>query len=187
MKVNLRKANRIQEELQASINKLEIQVNHAFDEHRKPEEVLLEKQSELAANVARKTALFEALYAIRKLTAKANADSGINDVLTDSALLEKKIGLLKAFENIQKAANLDVLESKIAAAKERKENAMFRSSHDMVEPVASNDMLEKFHEELKAAKRAKRQKQDELLSLNVKTEIELSSDIVVLLEQEGVV
>lgn len=188
MKVNLRKANRIQEELSTLINKVDISLTHQFDEHRDPDAVLTEKRSELSSSVDKKLALFDALYQIRKLTAKANAENGIDALLTDIAHIEKKITVLKPFEFVTKEANMEVIKSKIASAKEgRKDQLMYRLAQDAPETIPSINMLESYHAELKNAKRIKRQKQDELLALNVKSEIELSEEVVKLLETEGLV
>lgn len=186
MNINLRKANRIKEELLAAIKKIDISLTHGFDEHHAPELTLELKRSELKVDIDWKLRLIDTLYTIRQLLAQANFESGVDRVLTEKAMLEKKIEALRAFEDIKKPADLDVIKSKIAALKDRKDSLGYRNM-DVIEVVPSQEMLDNYRSQLVEARLLKKQKDDELLRLNVNNEIVLNQDIVDLLKEEGIV
>lgn len=185
MNINLRKANAIQHSILEAMKDTEITTSVSISEHEDPEVVLEKANKVLLENDRKQALLLTVLYNIRGLVNQANHESGISLVLTKSALAEKRIQQLESLtrHNV-KVVNLDVLKGRLEKIKSRTEDHYGR---DTVESgVVSEANFNSFKKELMDLKKQKRKYADDVLELNVKTEIPLSEDAVKILTEVGI-
>ena len=129
------------------------------------------------------------LYNIRALVGTANAASGINTALAKAAFIDKRIGQLEQFATASEMVSLDVIKGKIEKIKNDKGETSRRSLygyHDTVSTsILSKDQIAQAKAEILNLKKQKQQLNDEVLELNIKTEVPLSDDTVATLQAEG--
>lgn len=174
MKISLRKANALQAVINEAVNALDLTTEVKMNEFEKPSEKIAFAKSRMKQNMHVRSDLLDALYEIRDLVAAANSASGIDGVLAKLARLEKDIVLYNRLAKLEPALANDVLVGKLGKIKGRTEDYYGRD-----ETVASNIFDEADIAEYKAAlatyKKNKVAMQDQLLELNVKTEISVTS------------
>jgi hypothetical protein len=127
-----------------------------------------------------------ALYEIRAKVALANAASGINDHLANVAYLEKQIGhnTMLASKGAQTA--LKVLNGQVKKLSEVKEDGFGYSRRDVTTSIFADEEIEDFKHNAAEFKRQKQRIQDELLELNVQTEIVLNEETARFLEKADI-
>jgi hypothetical protein len=185
MNINLRKANAIQHSIMEAIKETEITTTVSISEHEEPEAVLERANKSLLENDRKQALLLTVMYNIRGLVAQANHESGISLILTKSALAEKRIQQLESLTRPSvKVVNLDVIKGRLEKIKTRKEDHYGRDTVDS--GVVSEANFASFKKELLDLKKQKRKYADDVLELNVKTEIPLSEDAVKILTESGI-
>lgn len=189
MKVSLRKANAIQASITEALKSLELETTVTFTEFDKVLPVLDKAKATYNETLARRVNLISAFYSIRKLVGRANVECGISDKLSDAAYMDKIIADLKSTQTA--VAHIDVDQIKARLDKIRKsENTNSRLYG--IETTAATCVLN--HDEqnmIKASilqyKKEKQKLNDQILELNIKTEIELEDKIVETLTSEGLI
>lgn len=184
MNINLRKANALQHSIQEVINETEIKTSVTINEHEDPHAVLENANKVLMENDRKRALLLTVLYNIRGLTDQANHQSGISLLLTKSALAEKRIQQVSTLANSTKVTNLDVIKGRLEKIKARTDNDYGRD--DVNTGIISEANIQSFKKELRDLKKQKQKYADEVLELNVKTEIPLSDDAVKILTEVGI-
>ncbi len=184
MKVSLRKANALQAAINEVIASLDLTVDVKINEFEKPSEKLALATSRMAANLERRSGLFDVLYEIRNSVATANHVSGINAMLSEVARSEKDIVFYTRLAKLEPALSQEVIVGKLGKIKGRTEDYYGRDDLVMTN-IFNADELSSFKEKLAAIKKQKLSVQDKLLELNVRTDIELSDVSVELLKTEG--
>lgn len=188
MKVSLRKANALQAAINEQVNSLDLATEIAINEFEKPGQKLSEAKSKFDVASATRKKLLGANYEIRKQVAVANADSGINDLLADLAMIEKDIGFYSKLVKMQPALDNDVIVGKLGKIKGKTEDIYGRYGDDVVKTtIFTASELEAFKEALAGLKKLKVSLQDNLLELNVSTEITVSEETEKLLAKAGII
>ncbi len=189
MKLTLRKANAVQLGINEVVKGLKFDSTVSLNEFQDAEAVLQETGSRFMANVGRRKALMEALRDIRLAVGAANSQAGVDSRLTEIAHLEKQIQFFSglAQENTLRE-NMDVIRGKLDKIRNRKEESRLYGYNDSVATgLFSESDLGAFKSAVKDLKKAKQKLQDEVLELNVRTEIEVSEQVAAVLTQEGLV
>ncbi len=190
MKVTLRKANAIQNSINDAIKNIKVEFNVTLNEFQNPEAEIDKANLKFAENDLRRTNLLIALYNIRGLVCAANAQSGIDLKLTKAAFIDKRIAQLAEMVGKDTVIDLEVVKGKLEKIKSLKDEARSRiyGYGDTVETsVLRLGDIERYRAQLNDLRKQKQSINDEVLELNIKTEIPLSDDVVATLTLEGLI
>jgi len=189
MKVSLRKANALQEQLNEAIKSrpsADHEVNVVDHEMWKTE--VENAQAKYYDEVKRKLEMVETRFSIRKSIANHNTLCGVTDLLTDLNHVESKITTIQRWITQREVRSKDeVLEKQRNRKVARAENADYDGYISMDVSVIGKNDHEHWTEKVKVLKRNKAKINDELLSLNIKTEIDLTPQVVRVLKQENLI
>jgi hypothetical protein len=188
MNITLRKANAVQNSINEAIQSIKIETSVNLNEFQDPVETLQRANDTLFTNDARRQKLLLALYNIRGLVGTANASSGVDVNLAKAAFIDKRIKQLEELNRATVLGDIAVLTGKLDKIKARPADA--RTSvygyNDTVESgVIAPEQANQIKDEIKNLKKQKQKINDEVLELNIKTEIPLSEDTVATLTAEG--
>lgn len=189
MKVTLRKANALQAELNNTLRALEVETAVSVSEFQDPETVIAEAHTKMQVTLSRRLALVKAIYDIRGLVGTANSASGIDAKLTQVAFIQKQLELLLPLSIRPLRVESAVLAGRLDKVRNRKEDTRYSlmGSEDVSTPILTQTDVDAFVSGIKTLKKQKQALQDEVLELNVRTEIELTADTEATLRNEGLV
>jgi hypothetical protein len=189
MNITLRKANAVQNSINDTIKGIKIEFNIELNEFQDVEAAITQANSELVTNEGRRQKLIMALYNIRALVGTANAASGINTALAKAAFIDKRIGQLEELAKATEITSLEVIKGKLEKIKNDKGETSRRSIYGYSDTVStsilSKDQITQAKAEILNLKKQKQQINDEVLELNIKTEVPLNEDTVATLQAEG--
>ena len=187
MNITLRKASALQNAIQEAIRNIEIKIAVQLNEFQEPGVLLDAANKTLIDNDQRRNALLKSLYLIRSLVGQANSAAGINERLATAAYIDKRVGHLNAF--LQEDAvqdDLVVIKGKVDKLKNDKSERRVYGFNDTVNTgVLVPEQVVKFKAEQQELKKQKQKLNDEILELNVRTEITLSLATTEILTKEG--
>jgi uncharacterized protein YpbB len=188
MKLSLRKANALQNAIQDHVKTIDFKTSISLNEFQEASAEVLNARAQVLANDVRRSELTRAVYEIRKLTGRANVESGVADLLTDAALIDKRLGHLKGLTESKVSENIDVLIGKLAKLKDSDNKSRVYGYNDSVETgVLAQTQMDLFKSQIRELKKEKQTINDKVLELNVRTEITLSDDTVKLLQKEQLI
>jgi hypothetical protein len=189
MNITLRKANAVQNSINDTIKGIKVDFTVELNEFQDVEAAITKANSDLVANDGRRQKLTMALYNIRALVGTANAASGINTALAKAAFIDKRIGQLEELAKATEITSLEVIKGKLEKIKNDKGETSHRSIYGYGDTVStsvlSKEQIAQAKAEVLNLKKQKQQLNDEVLELNIKTEIPLSEDVVASLQAEG--
>lgn len=186
MKITLRKANALQTVVQEFIRGIEIKTTATLNEFEDAEVTLFALNNQLVARDDQRDRLTRVLYEIRKQVAIANAQIGVSDRLADSAYIDKRIGHMTALAGSDAQEALSIVNGKLDKIKNDKSERRIYGYNDTVTTgVLRQDQIDAYKGIVLHLKKQKQKLNDEILELNVRTEIELSNDIVATLQEVG--
>lgn len=186
MKLTLRKANAVQASINEALKAINIETNVTLNEFEDVAEQINVVVDRFFANTKTRDALVTALYEIRAKVARANADAGINDMLANVAYSEKVIGYNNVLVSAGAQTSMRVLNGQVKKNAEAKDEGYGYSRRDVSTSIFTEAQVEGFKRTVADYKRTKRKLQDELLALNIQTEIELSEETALLLTKENI-
>ena len=191
MNLTLRKANAVQAGINDAIKSIKIETSLDLNEFQDAVAELQKANDTLFINDSRRQRLLLALYNIRGLVGTANAQSGIDLKLATAAFIEKRIGQLDELAKLSAVTDLAVINGKLDKIKNDKgdnsRRSLYGHSDTVSTTVVSQDQIDQIKVEIKNLKKQKQKLNDEILELNIKTEIPLSDDVVTTLTEEGLV
>lgn len=190
MNITLRKANAIQNSILDTIKGIKIVHTVDLNEFQDPENEIKRVNDEMVKSDQRRAALLTAYYNIRGLVAQANSNAGIDLMLTKAAFIDKRLSQVEEFANASVMLNPDVITGKLEKIKNLKDEARSRiyGYGDTVSTsVLSQAQIDQAKKQIIDLKKQKQKINDEVLELNIKTEIPLSDEITNILAQEGLV
>jgi uncharacterized protein YdcH (DUF465 family) len=189
MEITLRKANAVQNSINEAIRGIKITTTVDLNEFQNVEAELKKANDLLIANDGRRQKLLLALYNIRGLVGTANAASGIDLALAKAAFIDKRIGQLQELADSQAVTDLTVITGKLDKIRnDKSENSRSRIygySDTVSTSVVGQGQIDEAKNEIKNLKKQKQKLNDEVLELNIKTNIPLSDDVVATLTAEG--
>lgn len=177
MKISLRKANAIQASIIEEINGVDLKTEVTVNEFETVADRVSQAETRFFQNMEKRNALNEALYEIRAQVSGANGSSGINGLLTILAQTEKDIQLYNRISRLHPSVDVNVLEGKLDKIRQRKEDMYGREDH-VVTSIFNEATIDTFKSKLASLKKQKQKLQDELLEMNVRTEIQLEAKTV---------
>jgi uncharacterized protein YdcH (DUF465 family) len=191
MNLTLRKANAVQAGINDAIKSIDIKTSVELNEFQDVAVELKKANDTLFANDARRQRLLLALYNIRGLVGAANAQSGIDMKLATAAFLDKRLAQLETLAKLEPVTDLAVINGKLEKIRnDKSETARSRiyGYNDTVSTtVVSVEQIAQVKTEVQNLKKQKQKLNDEILELNIKTEIPLSDDVVATLQAEGLI
>lgn len=188
MNITLRKANAVQTAINDAMKSIEVKLSVELNEFQDAESVLKQQNDKVFANDARRQKLLMALYNIRALVGTANANCGINLVLAKSAFVDKRIAQLSEIADAQEVISLDVLKGKLDKIKNRPADSrvsIYGRDDTVATSIVSRVQIDAAKAEILNLKKQKQKLNDEILELNIKTEIPLTEEVVATLQAEG--
>ncbi len=187
MKFTLRKASVLQNEIQEAAKNITLVGRVALNEFQEAKTALATANTDLKANLGRLSKLNGALANVRALVGQANLTSGVNGKLADLAAIDK---MISRYTELAVDTNLSddiaVIDGKLNKLKTRDE-ARYYGAETVDTGVLSAADMEAFREELRVLRKRKQTINDEILELNIRTEIELSEEVVAVLKAEKVI
>lgn len=187
MKINLRKANAIQLAVNEAIKGLEFNATVSINEFQDASSEISSASAKFTRNLSRRVALLDALYEIRKAVAVANNNAGIDNRLADVARLEKDFQFYSTYAKSSAITDAAVINGRLDKIRNRKEDAYGYGRGENVDTsIFTETEIDGFKSVVAAAKKQKQKLQDELLELNVRTEIEFSDATVATLTNENI-
>jgi hypothetical protein len=188
MNITLRKANALQNSILEAIRGIKIETQIEISEFQDAEAVLMAANQTLFTNDARRQQLLMAHYNIRGLVGAANAQSGIDLALTKAAFVDKRIAQLTELADGKTRIDAAIIAGKLDKIRNRKEESrasLYGRDDTVSTPVMIVEQLASVTDEIKNLKKQKQKLNDEVLELNIKTEIPLSDETAKLLQVEG--
>jgi hypothetical protein len=189
MNITLRKANAVQNSINETVKNIKVELTIEINEFQNVEDTLSKANNELIANDGRRQNLTMALYNIRALVGTANAASGIDTALAKAAFIDKRIGQLEQLANGTEITSLEVIKGKLEKIKndkgENSRRSIYGYSDTVSTGVLSKEQIAQAKTEILNLKKQKQKLNDEILELNIKTEIPLGDDVVATLQAEG--
>jgi len=187
MNISLRKASALQNSINEVVKSIALKTEIVINEFQNPETELALARATFNTEIARKDALTAALYEIRREVSNANHTAGVDSRLTNIAYADKQIQNYTALTSKEVCENIEVIKGKLDKIRNRKEDT--RSIYGAVDSVTASilvaDDIKGFKVLVSMLKKNKQKLQDEVLELNVRTNITLSDKSVQTLTQEG--
>jgi uncharacterized protein YdcH (DUF465 family) len=190
MNISLRKASALQNSINDAIKGIEITTSIELNEFQEVAVELKRANDKLFSNDSRRQRLLVALYNVRGLVGAANAQSGIDMKLATAAFLDKRVGQLDELSKLQSVTDLAVITGKldkIRNSKDEGRSRIYGYADTVTTTVVSTEQLDQIKAEIKNLKKQKQKLNDEILELNIKTEVPLSDEVVATLQAEGLI
>lgn len=190
MNITLRKANVVQNSISDALKNIDIKLDVQLNEFQDAKAEIDAANKKLLENDQRRGLLLAAQYNIRGLVGAANAQSGIDLLLTRAAFIDKRISQLETMVKHAPVADLVVINGKLDKIRNDKSETSRRSIYGYSDTVETSVLgtgdIDKFKTELSSLRKQKQKINDEVLELNIKTEIPLSDEAVATLTKEGI-
>ena len=191
MNITLRKANAVQHSITEAIKNIKIDLTVEINEFQSVEDVITKANSTLVENDSRRQKLTMALYNIRALVGTANTASGIDTALAKAAFIDKRIGQLEELAKATEITALDVIKGKLDKIRNDKSEStrsrIYGYSDTVTTGVLGLEQIAQAKAEVLSLKKQKQKINDEVLELNIKTEIPLTEDVVAVLQAEALI
>jgi hypothetical protein len=191
MNISLRKASALQNSINDTIKGIDFETTVKINEFQEAEQEISKAASAVCANLIRRDALIDALYEIRKAVGTANSNADIDNKLADVAHLEKQIQFYNGMAGKGVRESEKVVAGRLEKIRNDKSESSRRSIYgynDTVDTsVFTKEDLDGFRRIVAKAKKTKQKLQDEILELNVRTEITVSAQTETTLASEGLI
>lgn len=190
MNISLRKANVIQNNILEAIKNIKVDLEIEINEFQAPEAVIKAANDLVIVNDQRRAKLLTAYYNIRGLVAQANSNAGIDLMLTKAAFIDKRIVQLADVTGSSVMIDAPVIEGKLEKIKARPADArasLYGRDDIVTTAVLIQSQIDQFKKQVKDLKKQKQTINDEVLELNIKTEIPLNEDVTSILAAEGLI
>lgn len=188
LKVTLRKANAIQTNINDLLKTIAVKTTVELSEFQEPTAMLQAANDALMAADVRRSDLLMALYSIRATMGIANFQCGIGNKLSHLAYIDKRLNQLDPL--IQESAGLKdlaVITGQLDKIRNRREeHRLYGYESTVTSGVLQSSQVESIRGIIRELKKQKQSLNDEVLHLNVTTEIELTDEVENILKKEGI-
>ena len=191
MKINLRKASALIAEIKSAAKSVTAEPTVSVNLYSEN----IERETEAARlrllkNIERRTGLEKAYAELRGAVGRANAQSGISDLLAQDAYLETQEGFLRAMANATRREDEFTVRQMVEARRKNSEGNS-RSIYGYDANVTLNVLtaldIETYELTVREIRKARRELKDRTVELNVRTEIEVPSAVETVLRTEGLI
>lgn len=190
MNISLRKASVIQMAINEAVKGIAFNTEVKLNEFQDAAAELARAHSVLETNLARRLGLQQALYGIRGAVSTANHTAGVDRRLTEIAGIDKEIAFYKDLSGKQVCEAAEVIAGKLEKIRNRQADsrmAVYGYDSTVDTSVLTDSDVHGFKQLLSQLKKQKQSLQDEVLELNVRTEITVSATALQALQKEGIV
>jgi len=187
MQITLRKANTIQASIQDAIKSIDSSLTLELNEFQDVGAELLKANAQMIKNSQRHAALLFAMYSIRGLVGTAKSTSGIDLLLTDAAFMDRRIAQLETVSSSKPMTDIVVLQGQIEKLKTPNATPRYSilSEGTVSTSVVSQAQIDQARKDTLMLKKQKQKVNDQVLELNIKTEITVPDTVVTTLAEEG--
>ena len=183
MKISLRKANAIQNSIQQALKSINLRTNIDISEFQDVEQELTIAREKMVKDDELRNSLLSAFYYIRGLVGQENATSNISLMLSNVAYMDKRIGQLEQIVSSNVQTDLTVLKGKL----QKMSTSEDRYGRDYIgTSILSQPYIDEVKVKINELKKSRLALTDSILELNIKTEINLTDELVAVLRTEGI-
>lgn len=189
MKINLRKASVVQQTILDEIKRTGTEKT-TLSISLYADDVATKLNEQLAKIVTANQKVgryLEANRVIRAAVARKNAEMGITDYLAEEAFLASAEHRVKAIAELEVRPNIAELAKEIEARKELKdaERSIYGRTYEVSVNVATDALVNDAKIELARIQKRRRKIKDEMVAINVRTEIEVPEQVALVLTELG--
>ena len=178
MQISLRKANSVQMEISEAIKSLELSSKISLNEFDDWKMQIASARTKFFQEAKTRRDLISALYYIRKEVSAANNNVKINDLLAEIAELDKHISFNRDILSVGVRESENYICGKIKQMRDSSDDSrVYGYGSELATSVFASEEIEKTKAELQKFKKMKQNIQDQLLELNVRTQITLSEKV----------
>jgi hypothetical protein len=177
MKITLRKANALQLAIGEAVKNISTETDVKINEFQDGEAEIARVAAELKTNLSRRARLMDAMYEIRKSVSVANSAAGVDIKLADVAQFEKQVQFYNGLAGKKVREDAVVVAGQLKKLRESKDDSrrsIYGYASTVDTSVLTTEDLRGFRTAAAEAKKAKQKLQDELLEINVRTEINIA-------------
>ena len=188
IKVSLRKANALQVNINDLLKNIAIKPSIEISEFVDPVQTLQAANDALMAADLRRSDLLMALYSIRATIGIANFNSGIGNRLSHLAYIDKRLSQLDTLTaESSQIKDLAIITGQLEKIRNRREeHRLYGYENTVSSGVLQAQQMESIRSIMRELKKQKQKLNDEVLELNVRTEIELTDEVEAVLVKEGI-
>jgi hypothetical protein len=188
IKITLRKANAIQQNINDLLKSVQVKPVVELSEFVDTVQTLQAANDAVMAADARRSDLLMALYSIRATVGVSNFQSGIGNRLSHIAYVDKRLQQLDQLTNeTSKMKDLAIITGQLEKIRNRREeHRMYGYENTVSTGVLQQAQIDSISGIMRELKKQKQKLNDEVLELNVRTEIELTDEVEAVLVKEGI-
>jgi hypothetical protein len=188
IKITLRKANAIQQNMNDLLKTVQVKATVELNEFQDVVQTLQAANDAVMAADARRSDLLMALYSIRATVGVANFQCGIGNRLSHLAYIDKRLHQLEGLvAETARLKDLAVVTGQLDKIRNRREeHRMYGYENNVTTGVLQQQQIDSIAGIMRELKKQKQKLNDEVLELNVRTEIELTDEVEVVLVREGI-
>jgi hypothetical protein len=188
IKITLRKANAIQQNINDLLKNVQVKPVVELSEFVDTVQTLQAANDAVMAADARRSDLLMALYSIRATVGVANFQSGIGNRLSHIAYVDKRLQQLDQLTNeTSKMKDLAIITGQLDKIRNRREeHRMYGYENTVSTGVLQQAQIDSISGIMRELKKQKQKLNDEVLELNVRTEIDLTDEVESVLLKEGI-
>jgi hypothetical protein len=188
IKITLRKANAIQQNINDLLKNVQVKPVVELSEFVDTVQTLQAANDAVMAADARRSDLLMALYSIRATVGVSNFQSGIGNRLSHIAYVDKRLQQLDQLTNeTSKMKDLAIITGQLEKIRNRREeHRMYGYENTVSTGVLQQAQIDSISGIMRELKKQKQKLNDEVLELNVRTEIELTDEVESVLLREGI-
>lgn len=188
VKISLRKANAIQVNINDLLKTIQVKSTIEVNEFQDVVATLQAANDAVMAADVRRSDLLMALYSIRATVGSANFQSGIGNRLSNLAYIDKRLAQLSNLVEEKSHLNdLNVINGQLEKIRNRREeHRLYGYENSVTTGVLQKTQIDSIAGIMRELKKQKQKLNDEVLELNVRTEIELTDEVEAVLLKEGI-
>lgn len=190
MKINLRKAAVVQQQIQEEVKRIGSEKSSItvslYDTDISAK--ITAQAEKYKLNTQRVSRLLDVNRFLRDVVARKNAETGIVGYLAEDAMLSTFETRLRGMTELQTSISQTALEKEIAsriATITSERNLYGRNEHNIEVNVIDESFVESAKQELEQVRRRRRKIKDEMVSINVRTEIDVPEQVALVLIELG--
>lgn len=188
MNISLRKASALQNSINEAIRALETNPVVSINEFQDAEQEIACVRAQTLSQLDARKYLYTALYEIRQAVSTANHTAGIDAKLAQVAHLDKLIQLYTGLVSQKVRESAAVVAGKLEKMRTRQDTSRLYGFESTVDTsVFTQEDLDGFRTYVSQLKKVKQKAQDEILELNVRTEIAVSASTHAVLTSQGLI
>lgn len=188
MKINLRRAAAVQNAINEALRGITLNTQVELDEFQDAEAKIQAEHQRLEQNLQRRHELNLVLYEIRGAVGEANHAAGVDRQLTEIARLDQHLRDLVNLAQAAERVSPEVVQGRLdRMRRDTTERSRIYGDPKVETSVLTAEDLAGYRHGVQNLRKQRQAAQDEILNLNVRTEITLSDHAVKVLRAEELI